>query len=247
MSPWLWALVLVMAIVAAHWGAEQLAEPLKKLRHQWGISAAAGGSFVGIAAASPEIGINIASAVRGVGDIGLGASLGSNVLAIPLIVTVAYVASRRTPLSSADPAEAEGGDSANGRGRSDSTSGGGSEGKDRETHRRHVRDRLLRVGREAVRVQALPYPAIRGADTAGRLAGAATHRRNRSGRRILRLPRAGATSRSQRIGGGGVGPARDRARRRGCAGARGRPTSPSDRRRTSSAPSGFERWSVACS
>lgn len=66
MSTWLWGLVLVAAIWAAHWGAERFAHPLKKLRRQWGFTAAAGGSFIGLAAANPEIGINIVSAFRGV-------------------------------------------------------------------------------------------------------------------------------------------------------------------------------------
>lgn len=137
-----WAGVLLVAVWAAHWGAEQLAEPLKKLRRQWGISAAAGGALIGIASASPEIGINVASAARGVGDIGLGTALGSNIIAIPLVVAVAYVASRRRRLggdeSQGDPDEAERGDA----------------------HREHVATNLLRMDRAAVRVQALPYFGI---------------------------------------------------------------------------------------
>ena len=43
-STWLWALVLIAAVWTTHWGAERLAEPLKKLRRQWGISAAASGA-----------------------------------------------------------------------------------------------------------------------------------------------------------------------------------------------------------
>jgi len=49
-------LVLLSAVWAAHWGAEQLAEPLQKLRQQWGVSGAAGAAFVALATASPEIG-----------------------------------------------------------------------------------------------------------------------------------------------------------------------------------------------
>ena len=144
MTAWLWVPVLLAAGWAAHWGAERLADPLKKLRQQWGFSAAAGGTLIGIASASPEIGINIASAVRGVADIGLGAMLGANTVAIPLVVTVAYWASRRERL---------GGEA-----------GEGSEGADPDesptAHRRHVREGLLHVRREAVTVQALPYLAI---------------------------------------------------------------------------------------
>jgi cation:H+ antiporter len=150
----MWVLVLVAAIVAAHWGAEQLAEPLKKLRRQWGFSAAAGGAFVGIAAASPEVGINAASAVRGVADIGLGAAIGSNILAIPLIVAVAYLASRKTVLGGGRQAEERG------REASESASSERREVEGPEEHRRHIEQKLLRVGKEAVRVQALPYLGI---------------------------------------------------------------------------------------
>ena len=132
MSTWIWALVLIAAVWAAHWGAEHLSDPLKKLRRQWGFSVAAGGSFIGLAAASPEIGIAVTSAVRGVGDISLGASLGSNVLAIPAMVLVAYLATRTKKI----------------------------EGKDAQEHQRHRQEHLLRVEKGAVRVQALPYLGV---------------------------------------------------------------------------------------
>ena len=170
----MWVLVLVAAIVAAHWGAERLADPLEKLRRQWGFSAAAGGAFVGIAAASPEVGINVASAARGVADIGLGAAIGSNILAIPLVVTVAYIASRRAPLGGrtdggehatrgrqprpSPPAPAASARGAHGRPSDESSSSESEEG--REEHARHLHKRLLHVGKEAVRVQALPYVGI---------------------------------------------------------------------------------------
>ncbi|MEP2723214.1 sodium:calcium exchanger [Roseibium sp.] len=126
-----WAAVLLAAVWAAHWGAERLSGPLKKLRKKWGFSVAAGGSFLGIAAASPEIGINVTSAARGVSDIGLGAMLGSNVLAIPLMVATAYFATRKSGLQEA--------------------------GKNHEQHRRK---HYVAVDKEAVTVQALPYLAI---------------------------------------------------------------------------------------
>jgi cation:H+ antiporter len=132
----LWAGVLLLAVWAAHWGAERLSDPLKKLRKQWGFSVAAGGSFLGIAAASPEIGINTTSAVRGVSDIGLGAMLGSNVIAIPLMVATAYIVTRKAKLGS---------------GRGD----GG-----HENHERHRRERIVAVDPGAVTVQALPYLGI---------------------------------------------------------------------------------------
>lgn len=36
MGTWIWAIVLVVALWAAHWGAEQVTEPLKKLRRHRG-------------------------------------------------------------------------------------------------------------------------------------------------------------------------------------------------------------------
>lgn len=95
MSTWLWAGVLVVAAWAAHWGADQLLTPLKMLRKQWGLTASAGATFLAIVTASPEVAINITSAARGVSNIGLGNLLGSNIISIPLMVTIAYFASRK--------------------------------------------------------------------------------------------------------------------------------------------------------
>lgn len=139
-----WGGVLVVSVFAAHWGAERLAEPLKKIRKQWGLTAVAGGAFVGLAAASPEIGINAVSASRGVADIGLGVMFGSNIVAIPLIVTTAYFATRSRQLASKSQGESS----------NTQSNGGGSE------HKRHVEERLLRVRQEAVPVLALPYLGI---------------------------------------------------------------------------------------
>ncbi|MBE9079779.1 sodium:calcium exchanger [Romeria aff. gracilis LEGE 07310] len=139
MSIWLWGAVLIAAVWAAHWGAERLGKPLRKLRSQWGLTQVAGASFVGIAAASPEIGINTTSAFRQVADIGLGTMLGSNIVAIPLLVTAAYIASRKAQLGEADQAEA---------------------GEDFESHRRHRQQRFMRINREAVTTQTIPYLGI---------------------------------------------------------------------------------------
>lgn len=95
MNLFFWILVLLAAVWAAHWGADQVAEPLKKLRQQWGLTEAAGAAFVALATASPEVGTNTVSAIRGLSDIGLGNLLGSNIISVPAIVTVAYVASRK--------------------------------------------------------------------------------------------------------------------------------------------------------
>ncbi len=90
----LWLLVLLASVWAAHWGSDQLAEPLEKLRRQWGLSEAAGAAFIAFATASPEIGTNTASALQGLSDIGLGNLLGSNIISVPAIVLVSYLASR---------------------------------------------------------------------------------------------------------------------------------------------------------
>ncbi|MEO1376478.1 MAG: sodium:calcium exchanger [Cyanobacteria bacterium J06635_10] len=92
MSSLLWVLVLIASVWAAHWGSDKIAEPLEKVRQQWGITEAAGAAFVALATASPEIGTNTVSAVRNLSDIGLGNLLGSNIISVPAIVTVAYIA-----------------------------------------------------------------------------------------------------------------------------------------------------------
>lgn len=67
-------------------------------------------------------------------DIGLGALLGSNVIAIPMMVVVAYLATRTS-----------------------GTAGGGSA---QNGHAEHRREHLMQVDPQAVTVQALPYLAI---------------------------------------------------------------------------------------
>ena len=131
MSWWVWIPALIAALWAAHWGAGRLGAPLKKLRRQWGVSASAGGAFIRLAAASPEIGINATSAFRGVTDIGLGVMLGANVIAIPFMVITGYVATRKTDL-----------------------------GEDHRNHEAHVEDRQLKVDEQALWVLALPYIGI---------------------------------------------------------------------------------------
>ena len=131
----LWTPVLLVAVWAAHWGAEHLSAPLKKLRQKWGISVAAGGALIGVAAASPEVGIATTAALRGASDIGLGSSIGSNVIAIPIMVVTAYLATRKRRL---------------GEGEDDADS-------PHEGHERHLDEHLLAVDRQAVTVQALPY------------------------------------------------------------------------------------------
>ncbi|MGB3614545.1 MAG: hypothetical protein WBA10_12200, partial [Elainellaceae cyanobacterium] len=140
----LWILVLLGAILAAHWGADQLSVPLQKLRQQWGLSEAAGAAFVALATASPEIGTNTASAVKGLADIGLGNLLGSNIISVPAIVLVAYVANRTRPPSADDVDQGE---------ESACDDGVGADAIASPPGTRH----LLRLKREALTVQAIPY------------------------------------------------------------------------------------------
>ncbi len=102
MNLFFWSLVLLASVWAADWGSDKLAEPLKKLRQQWGLSEAAGAAFVALATASPEVGTNTVSAIRGLSDIGLGNLLGSNIISVPAIVTVAYIASRKRSRAKGD-------------------------------------------------------------------------------------------------------------------------------------------------
>lgn len=150
MSTWIWAAVLAASAVVTHWGAEQLANPLHKLTRRWGLSAAAGGALVALVTAGSEIGINTTSALRGVSDIGLGMSLGSNVIAIPLTVLVVYLATRTERL---------------GENKQEGDEGEEDTKEETETdgqHQRHLETHLLRVERKAVTVLTLPYLVLLG-------------------------------------------------------------------------------------
>ncbi len=81
----------------------------------------------------PEIGINTTSAIRGVSDIGLGVMLGSNVIAIPLMVITGYLATRKEEL-----------------------------GEDHLGHESHRAHHHLKVDEQALWVLALPYIGIVG-------------------------------------------------------------------------------------
>ena len=146
----LWGAALVVGAFVAHWGADKLSAPLKKVRRQWGLTAVAGGALVGIAAAGSEIGINAISAYRGVSDIGLGMMLGSNIVSVPLIVTAAYFASRSKDLGSGDGESKDDGSS---------ESAGQSNGLEAD-HDKHRRENLLRIHRDGVRVLIVPYLGI---------------------------------------------------------------------------------------
>ena len=104
-------------------------------RKKYGIAPAAGGVLVALASASSDVAVNTVSAIKGVGQIGLGNLLGSNVVSIPLVATAAYLASRKKKL------------------------GGGGEGQQGqgEDHSRHVKQGTMRIERGSVTVVALPY------------------------------------------------------------------------------------------
>lgn len=135
----LWFGPLVAAAFAAHWGAEQLSAPLKALRTRYGLAPAAGGVLVALASASSDVAVNAVSAARGAAGIGLGNLLGSNVISIPIVVGVAYAASRSRSLP---------GSSSNGGGDSD--------------HDAHVSDNYMQVEKGSVTTVALPYLALVG-------------------------------------------------------------------------------------
>jgi len=130
-----WVLLLLASVYAAHWGADKIAEPLQKLRQQWGLSEAAGAAFVAFATASPEVGTNTTSAIRGFSDIGLGNLLGSNIISVPAIVTVAYIASCWR-------------------------NRGKSRSKNNNSINNYISPRPLKVKSEALYVQAIPYLLI---------------------------------------------------------------------------------------
>lgn len=76
------------------WGAARVCALLEVSCTRWGLPATAGGALMGLATASPEISVNLASVGFGWPDLGLGAALGSNVPALPLIFVLSYVSTR---------------------------------------------------------------------------------------------------------------------------------------------------------
>lgn len=85
---------VVLAVLAMQAGASRLCDMLGGLRQRLGLSSIAAGALLGLGTASPEIAVNVSSAVFGWPDLGVGAALGSNVPAIPLMMVVAYLSTR---------------------------------------------------------------------------------------------------------------------------------------------------------
>lgn len=98
-----WLGLTIAGILAMQWGANRASGLVGSLRRRWGIPAAAGGAFMGIATASPEISVNVASVAFGWPDLGLGAALGSNVPALPLAFLISFLASRYPKEASPPP------------------------------------------------------------------------------------------------------------------------------------------------
>jgi cation:H+ antiporter len=90
----LWGAVLLAGIAAIQWGAQRLTELLNVLRQRFGLAETACGALLAVGTASPEISINIVSVAFGWPGIGLGTALGSNVPALPLMMTIGYVSMR---------------------------------------------------------------------------------------------------------------------------------------------------------
>lgn len=90
----LWFVLVLVGIGAMQWGSQRVCALLGELRRHWGIAETGGGALLGLATASPEISVNIASVALGWPDIGLGTALGSNVPALPLIFMISYLSTR---------------------------------------------------------------------------------------------------------------------------------------------------------
>lgn len=142
----LWLVVLIIAAFGAHWGAERLSKPLRKLTQQWGLTAVAAGAMLALFTAGGEVAINATSALRGVGNIGLGMTFGSSIVHIPAIVTVVYVATRKERLGE--------------KGEQNDKQKNGRNGEEPEQHREHVARNFLYISEDAVSILVIPYLVI---------------------------------------------------------------------------------------
>lgn len=92
---WFWVFVLVVCGLGMLWGAEKLCEVMNDFRKKWGISAAFAGGILAFASTSPEVIMNLSSAILGKSSIGLGNTLGSNILNIPILTLVGFIAAKK--------------------------------------------------------------------------------------------------------------------------------------------------------
>ncbi|GJE15103.1 sodium:calcium antiporter [Methylobacterium longum] len=90
----LWLSLVIVGIGAMQWGASRASEALDAYAGRAGMRGTVMGALLGMATAAPEISVNIASVAFGWPDLGLGAALGSNVPALPLIVLLSWLSLR---------------------------------------------------------------------------------------------------------------------------------------------------------
>jgi cation:H+ antiporter len=98
-----WTLALLAGIAAMHWGSQRTCDAMTDVCERRGLPAVAGGALMGLATASPEITVNAVSVAFSWPDLGLGAALGSNVPALPLIFLLAMLSRRLDPGTDAPP------------------------------------------------------------------------------------------------------------------------------------------------
>lgn len=103
----LWLGLVIAGIGAMQWGAARVAATLGGYRGRLGLPGTVAGALLGIATAAPEISVNVASVVFGWPDLGLGAALGSNVPALPLVILLSYLSLRTAPATGRRQAPAE--------------------------------------------------------------------------------------------------------------------------------------------
>lgn len=90
----LWIGMLLAGVWAMQWGASRAVGVLDGVRGRLGLHAAAGGALMGLATATPEFSVNVASVAFKWPDLGLGAALGSNVPALPFAFFLAWASVR---------------------------------------------------------------------------------------------------------------------------------------------------------
>jgi cation:H+ antiporter len=90
----LWLALVIVGIGAMQWGASRASDALDAYAGRAGMRGTVAGALLGMATATPEISVNIASVAFGWPDLGLGAALGSNVPALPLIFLLSWLSLR---------------------------------------------------------------------------------------------------------------------------------------------------------
>jgi cation:H+ antiporter len=98
-----WLAVVLFGIAVMQWGASRAADLLERVRDRYALPATAAGALMGLATASPETAVNVASVAFGWPDLGLGAALGSNIPALPFAFGLAYLGGRLADRSRIDP------------------------------------------------------------------------------------------------------------------------------------------------